>query len=250
MRKQIPGMAVNLNSSETSPVEPRPNLSQQLTRQLLTLIGSRNLQPGDRLPSMKDLAMHFSVATPTIREAVRRLQATGVVDIRHGSGIYVRRVAQGMVIANPHHGELNADSVMQLLDARLAIEPYLAGKAAELANGSDIDSLRAILDEAEQFLNGQDTKLHPANMRFHTRIARVSRNSILAEFLESLGELYAREQQDIMEIFNARDHDHRDHVTIFEAIRDRDAERATRLMTEHLISVHDVIAVRLNRPPG
>ena len=242
------GMQAKVN--DPLDVESRPDLSQQLTRQLLRLITARNLRPGDRLPSMKELAQLFSVATPTIREAVRRLQATGVVDIRHGSGIYVRRVEQGLIIPNPHHGDLNADSVMQLLDARLALEPYLAGRAAELASDDDLASLTAVLEEAESALTGQDARLHPANMRFHCQIARISANVILAEFLESLVELYSREQFGILEIFNARTRDYQDHVRIFEAIEAHDSTLATRRMKRHLIGVRDVVAQRLLNRQG
>ncbi len=139
---------------------------------------------------------------------------------------------------------------MQLLEARLAIEPYLAGKAANVATGADIASLQAILDEAEHLLNGQDAKLHPTNMRFHSRIARVAGNPILAEFLESLTELYSREQLGILELFNARVRDHQDHVSIFEAIRDHDGARASSQMTNHIISVRDIVAQRLRHPAG
>jgi GntR family transcriptional repressor for pyruvate dehydrogenase complex len=236
------------NVNDPLDVESRPDLSQQLTRQLLKLIATRELRPGDRLPSMKELAQLFSVATPTIREAVRRLQATGVVDIRHGSGIYVRRVDQGLIIPNPHHVEMNADSVMQLLDSRLAIEPYLAGRAAELATDADLLALSTLLKDAEHLLTGHDTQLHPTNMRFHCQIARISRNMILAEFLESLVELYSREQFGILEIFNARTRDYRDHVSIFEAIRAHDPALATRRMKRHLIGVRDVVAQRLLSP--
>ena len=241
-------MPIGIEANEPMDSSRPPDLSQHLTRHLLNLIASRGLQPGDRLPSMKELAELFSVATPTIREALRRLQATGVLDIRHGSGIYVRKAEQGLLITNPHHVRLNADSVMQLLDARLAIEPYLAGKAAELASDADIASLQTLLDAAEHLLNGEDAKLHPTNMRFHCEVARASRNMILTEFLESLVELYAREQFGILAIFNARSRDYRDHVSIFEAIRGHDAPLATRRMKRHLLGVREVVAQRLLRP--
>ncbi len=230
-------------------VEGRPDLSQHLTRQILDLIASGNLQQGDRLPSTRELAERFSVATPTIREALRRLQATGVVDIRHGSGVYVRKTEQALFITNPHYGALDAESIMQLLDARLAIEPFLAGRAAERATDADIASLQMLLDEAEQLLSGQDAKLHPTNMQYHVHITRMSDNVILAEFFESLVELYAREQQGILEVFNARTRDHQDHVAIFEAIRAGDSTLATDRMREHLIGVRDVVAQRLSTPP-
>src|SRR5215217_702752 len=88
--------SLNISSSAT-----RPNLSVYLSQQILNLIRDRHLKPGDRLPSAKDLAAQFSVATPTMREALRRLQATGIVDIRHGSGIYVRRDRERMMLSNP-----------------------------------------------------------------------------------------------------------------------------------------------------
>jgi len=238
-------MSANFGGRDQLNLDARPDLSEHLTRQVLKLIATRGLAPGDRLPSTKELAELFSVATPTMREALRRLQATGVVDIRHGSGIYVRKIDQGPIITNPHYGELNAEAVLQLLEARLAIEPFLAGKAAELATDDDIASLKALLDEAEQLLNGQDAKLHPTNMRFHTRIARISGNTILAEFFASLVELYAREQIGILELFNARSRDHHDHVGIFEAIRARDAALASERMRVHLIAVRDVVEQRL-----
>jgi GntR family transcriptional regulator, transcriptional repressor for pyruvate dehydrogenase complex len=231
--------------ADSKGLDARPDLSGHLTRQIFGLIESGNLRSGDRLPSMKELAERFSVATPTIREALRRLQATGVVDIRHGSGIYVRKSEQGAVITNPHFGSLDGDTMMELLDARIAIEPYLTGKASELATTEDIASLRAVLEEAELLLSGQDSMLGTTNMTFHTRIARLSGNQILSEFLDALVELYSREQLGILEVVNARSRDHQEHLHIFAAIEAGDAPLASDRMRDHLIGVRDVVARRL-----
>jgi GntR family transcriptional repressor for pyruvate dehydrogenase complex len=229
--------------------QPRVAMKSDLTRtlsdQVLGLIKSRNLQPGDRLPSMKELAQTFSVATPTIREALRRLQATGVVDIKHGSGIYVRRTNQHLMLVNPHVGDLDGATVLDLLDARLIIEPPLAGMAAINASEEDIARLEQVLDEAEHLLKGDDLQLNPVNMRFHSVIARASGNRVLAQMLESLVELYTREQLVILEIFNARVRDYRDHILIFGAIRDREPELASRRMTRHLQTVRSVVEDRM-----
>lgn len=209
------------------------------------MITAGDMQPGDRLPTMKELAQTFSVATPTIREALRRLQATGVVDIKHGSGIYVRRSSQNLMIANPHYGELDAATLMQLLEARLIIEPQLAGLAATNATEIDLANIERILDEAEHLLKGQDLALNPVNMHFHTAIARASGNLVLAQMLESLVDLYTREQLAILEIFNARVRDYRDHILIFGAIRDREPDLAARRMTQHLTTVRSVVEDRI-----
>lgn len=236
---------MNVNEQALSARDARPDLSEYLTRQILGLIERQQLGAGDRLPSMNELAQLFDVATPTIREALRRLQAIGVIDIRHGSGSYVRRPRTGAVITNPYYGTINPDSVLQLLDARIAIEPHLAGKAAELASAEEIESLWAILNEADQLLSGQDSKLHPTNMRFHGRIAHLSRNVILSEFFESLVEIYGREQLGILAVFNARSRDHHEHIEILEAIEARDAALAANRMRSHLIGVREVVAQRL-----
>jgi GntR family transcriptional regulator, transcriptional repressor for pyruvate dehydrogenase complex len=238
-------MPARSKSLERLVLQPRPDLSSQLSEQILELIVAQDLKAGDRLPTMKELARTYSVATPTIREALRRLQAIGAVSIRHGSGIYVRKVEQGLMIANPHFGGLGAGSILQLLDARLLIEPYLAGKAAENADDGDIERLEGLLDEAEHLLNGQDDKLHPVNMRFHLEIARISGNFILAQMFESLIELYSQEQLGILAIFNARTRDYRDHVLIFGAIRDHEASLASSRMSQHLKDVRSVVEARL-----
>ena len=226
-------------------VPARSDLTRTLSDQVFALIKSRGLQPGDRLPSMKELAQTFSVATPTIREALRRLQATGVVDIKHGSGIYVRRTNQHLMIVNPHIGELDGATLLDLLDARLILEPPLAGLAAVNATEEDIARLEQVLDEAEHLLKGDDLQLGPANMRFHSTIARASGNKVLVQMLESLIELYNREQLAILELFNARVRDYRDHVLIFGAIRDREPDLASRRMTRHLQTVRSVVEERM-----
>jgi len=78
-----------------------PGLSDRLTEGLLALIGEQSLAPGDALPTVRALAARFEVTTPTIREALRRLQATDAVRLRHGSGIYVGPGIYRTLLPNP-----------------------------------------------------------------------------------------------------------------------------------------------------
>ena len=97
---------------------------------MLALIQNDALEPGDRLPSVKELSDRFSVATPTMREALRLLQMAGNLDIRHGSGIYVRRPESRLMLTNPYAGSLSTATILNLLHARLLIEPPVAELAA------------------------------------------------------------------------------------------------------------------------
>ena len=223
----------------------RVGLVESIAQQLLELIDHANLQAGDRLPSVRVLAQRFQVATPTIREVLRRLQAAGVVDIRHGSGIYVREGHRRVLVVNPLLGEVDPWITLDLLDARLLMEPPMAAQAAASRDEAGLALLRENLAEAERHLSGSDQLLHRANMAFHLGIARCAGNAVLAQVMESLIELYSGEQFAIISLFNARFQDHAEHEAILGAIRDRDPARAQALMAQHLHHVKAVVEARL-----
>lgn len=224
----------------------RRSLSDALIGRVVDLIRTEGLRPGDRLPSARVLAERFAVATPTIREALRQLQATGAIDIRHGSGMYVNAALDRVVIANPNLPTLDAERLVELLDARLLVEPYLAGLAARHRSPATTAALRRSLDAAERHLAGDDTRLHEANMAFHRAVATASGHRILHEVLDSLLSVHAGEQREILQIFDDRSRDHEEHRSVLAAIEAGSEERANRLMRRHLEDVADVVARRLS----
>ena len=126
-----------------------------LTEQVIALIERDGLRSGDRLPTVQALATRFRVAAPTMREVLRRLQAVGVVEMRHGSGVYVRHAGRRVVLPNPYPGPLNIETLLDLLDARLLIEPHLAELAAD-ADDEAIAELATLIDDAAEVLAGTD----------------------------------------------------------------------------------------------
>lgn len=215
----------------------RPNLSAYLSQQILTMIRERQLRPGDRLPSAKDLAAQFSVATPTMREALRRLQATGIIDMRHGSGIYVRRESDRLMFANPAYGTLETQTILQVLDARILIEPHLSELAAGFASEEQIGELQAILIPVEQALEYRDERYVRANHTLHTAIARASGNLVLAQIVESLLEMHSVELHLVdpnSTLAEIRTRDHHFHQLIIAAIATGNGAAARDAMEQHL----------------
>jgi GntR family transcriptional repressor for pyruvate dehydrogenase complex len=223
----------------------RPSASDRLTQEIVELIRREGLSEGERLPALPALAARLSVATPTVREALRRLQAIGVVDIRHGSGVYVREPTQRILLSNPYGGDLNAKLILDLLDARVLIEPQLALLAAGRCNARAARELAAMLARAEQALEGQDALLSELNMDFHRSVARLSGNAVLEQILEALLDLYANERMVILQLFDNRERDHREHVSVFEALCERNGDLAAECMRAHLEGVRAVLARRL-----
>lgn len=228
----------------------RPSLSGALTGQMLDLIREQGLRPGDRLPSTRVLSQRFSVTTPTLREALRGLEATGVITIRHGSGIYVGSNLGRMVMPNPNVGELRASTLLQLLDARMLIEPPLAALAAARATPDHVAGLEDILAEAGRHLRGDDDRLHDATMAFHRAAASAAGNVVLDEVVDSLLTVHAAEQRQILQIFDDRRRDHEQHVQILDAIANGEAPAAETLMRSHLRDVRASIQRRQRRVPA
>lgn len=224
----------------------RPNLSNQLANGVIELIRERELGPGDRLPTARELAETFEVATPTMREALRRLQATGVIDIRHGSGIYVLRPEQRLVVANPSYGDLETHTILQILDARLLVEPHLAELAAVNIDVETLQAIEQVILRAADEIRLRDYL--DSNVRFHTLVARASGNLVLAQFIESLIELYSVELDQVdpnLLLVDGRTADNAVHQEIYAALASADGQGAFDAMSRHLQAALESVSVRL-----
>ncbi|GAA1614300.1 FadR/GntR family transcriptional regulator [Kribbella sancticallisti] len=206
-------------------------MSDRLTEAILGIIRDRNLAPGDAIPSARELAKRFEITTPTIREALRKLEATGAVEFRHGSGTYVGPTINNVVLANPHRPPITKDSVLQLIGARLLIEPAVARQAAiaQAAPGASLERLEAAVTNALTPPGGPAFALN-----FHVELASASGNPVVEELISSLLKVRVREQQQIRQLYDNRTRDYEEHRAIFEAVQAGDAPAAEQLTREHL----------------
>lgn len=232
--------------------DARRSASDYVTGRVMDLVRTEALQPGDRLPSVQSLARTFQVAQPTMRESLRRLQAVGIVEIRHGSGIYLKRHGHALVLPNPHPGELSSRTIFDLFDARLVIEPHLASLAAESMSPAEVASLTDTLARAGSNLHSGDAILGDINLNFHRMVARYSGSAVLAQVIDSLLDVYRLEQLMVMRVFDDRARDHNSHLHILSALVDRKPKLAERRMRAHLEEVRDVLEARTattDQPP-
>ncbi|WP_166828851.1 FadR/GntR family transcriptional regulator [Brevibacterium limosum] len=205
-------------------------LVERLTREIVKTIRTENLQPGQTLPSAKELASRFEVTVPTVREALRRLEATGSVELKHGSGTYVREAINRRILDNPHYVPVDLAAAIELLDARIAIEPGIAELAADVQDADAVDSMESALDNALQV-----TTAVPAG-HFHVELARASGNRALHEMLVSLLAIHSRTQQAARTSYDRlRDHD--EHADILDAIRRGDGFEASHRTRKHLEAI-------------
>jgi GntR family transcriptional repressor for pyruvate dehydrogenase complex len=222
-------------------VDMRPlvksNLADGLADRIVQLIRSGVYQPGDRLPAIMEMARSFGVGHPTLREALKKLEIVGVVEIKHGSGVYVGRGQDVLLVSNPvYGGAVTKKLLLDLIEARIPIEVKSASLAAAHASDAQLDSMSALLAHAKESMSNAAV-LSETNMSFHREIAAASGNAVLAQLQEVLTNLFQHEQRMILDIYGSREADHAGHVQILEALRSRDPETASRRMQSHLEGV-------------
>ncbi|ANY07817.1 FadR/GntR family transcriptional regulator [Pseudonocardia sp. HH130630-07] len=212
-------------------------LSERLADDILQIIRDEGLAPGDQLASSRELAKRFEVTTPTLREALRRLEATGAVEFRHGSGTYVGAGVDRRLLANPHRPSSTPGSVLELVEARLVVEPSIAAAAARTR---DAAGLRMLTDSVTNALHPPRGELRPA-VHFHVALAAATGNTLLRETVEALLHVRASDQIQIRHRYDDRARDHAEHVELVEAIRDGDPVRAEQLTRSHLESIAEAV---------
>lgn len=219
----------------------RQSLSDRLARQIRGSIQGGDYRRGDRLPPIMEMARRFGVGHPTIREALKKLEAMGVVNIRHGAGVFVSRSDDVLVLATPDFsGTVTKKLLLDLIRARMPLEMQSAGDAVRNATAEHLAELRSLLAEAGEGID-DDERLNAANMAFHRQIATASGNTVLAQLLSALHELFREEQRLILGIGASRLRDHAEHLAILDAIEQRDEALAIERMRQHLEGVHDLI---------
>jgi GntR family transcriptional repressor for pyruvate dehydrogenase complex len=219
----------------------KQNLADRLARRIRTMIQKGEYHEGDRLPAIMEMARRFGVGHPSLREALKKLETMGVVEIRHGSGVYVTRSHDVLVVAAPDFsGAVTKNLLIDLIRARTPLECQSVLFAARNATEDDITEMRRLLATAAASLNDDDV-LNSVNMEFHRQIALASGNTVLTQLLGVVQELFTDEQRLILNIFGSRQRDHQEHVAILDALERRDEALCVELMRKHLEGVEEAI---------
>ena len=219
----------------------RQSLPDDLAQRIRSLILAGEFHAGDRLPAIAQMARRFGVGSPTVREALKKLETVGVVDIRHGSGVYVGRTHNALLITNPVYSDtVSKKLLVDLIEARIPIEVTSIALAADNATAEHLRELRQLLLRAGESLDDAPL-LNETNLAFHRQIALASGNTVLHQLLEVLSSVFRREQRLILAIHGSSRDDHAEHVAILEALEARDRDLAVARMRTHLERVREML---------
>lgn len=214
-----------------------PQASDVLAAELRERILGGSLAPGRVLPAERQLAADTGMSRPTVREAIRLLQAQGLVEVRRGrDGGAVVRELDGQSVVDSVEMLIRGRRVRMeaLLETRAAIEPQCAALAADRRSDdhlAELDAANAALESAQADLPA----FLAANVRWHIAVADASRNELLGAFMRSLSQpLYrSTDDEEFVDAAVRRSTLHA-HQRVTEAIRAGDAPAAGRRMSAHV----------------
>lgn len=224
----------------------RVTLAEQLAERLTTLITARGLRSGDALPSETKLAAQFGVSRPIMREAMRTLQAQGIIAVANGKGATVRPLTSDVLSSFfAWAARFDADALVELLEVRKGVELQSVTLAAARRTPEEIAALEETVARMAQHLDDPD-RYTELDYELHLRIAGAAHNAMLAHLLASIREPFKETIREGLR-HQATDRGRRrvqaGHATIVAAIAAGDATAAVAAMTEHLDGARTIIAL-------
>lgn len=224
-------------------IPPKRSRPYQVAEAIKAWVVDRGLGPGDRLPGEAEMIARFGMSKGTIREAMRLLQAQGLVVTKTGpgGGSFVGAVGKDRahaLLANYFYFQnVTIDDIYQV---RVQLEPEMAASLAGRLTAAQLDVLRAIMTAYETPAQDAETERaqHVASLRFHARLAEYSQNAVLGFFIGFMAQiltdltvykrLYATPNRTLWE--QGRGHQ----LALLEALERGDAERARSVMRDHM----------------
>jgi GntR family transcriptional regulator, transcriptional repressor for pyruvate dehydrogenase complex len=219
------------------PIKPK-KVSTQIAEQIRSSIMAGEFSPGTKLPPERELAEMFGVSRPSVREAINILAASGLVEAYQGGGTVVKSLVE--LTTGPPLSELikaERERALDVIEVRKGVEAWTSFYAAQRALPEDIRKMQLIIEQMERNLEGMAPS-EDLDANFHIVVAKATHNVVWLHLMQSIFDAMKEFQQSVWRAVYLTDEDHRilygHHKSVFEAIRDRDPERARVAMHEHL----------------
>ncbi|WP_332775724.1 FadR/GntR family transcriptional regulator [Polaromonas sp.] len=214
-------------------------LVTEIVESLTSSIREGQLQPGAKLPTEAEIMARFDVSRTVVRESLSRLQASGLVETRHGIGTFV------LPPQEPGNFKISAEDfatvadVISVLELRISLETEAAGLAAQRRTPDNLRAMESALRAFQDSIH-HDSDAVPPDFQFHMEVARSTGNRHFADLMTYLGTMIIPRTR-VNTALSAPEgrlgylqRVHSEHESIYNAIRDQDADAARAAMRTHL----------------
>ncbi len=226
----------------------KTRIYEEVVSQIHDLIQDGRLKPGAQLPSERELAETFKVSRASVREALRALEAEGLVTSRTGTGTFVAELPmEPLVAALAAVLSKKKDALADIFEMRRLIEPQIAALAAERATQTNIKWMKQILDkQAKEVREGAPGV--EADTEFHCAIGQATQNEALKKVGSGLMEILSHSREESLQTLGRNQASLNSHRKILSAIEAHDKDRARKAMNQHIQQVErNVLTTRKSK---
>ena len=223
-------------------------LSDEVYKQIVSLISCGKLNPGDKIPSERELAADLRISRQSIREALNRAEVMGLVEVRQGEGSFIlSSVKKALKPPLTLIIEEEAGRIFDFLEIRKLVEGWCAEKAAIEATEEDLENMAKILDEMKKVAS-KDKQWEVLDLDLHLSFAKATHNVIAVHIMEALKSnfkpffKFTKSMPSSEKIEILWQH----HYEIYKAIKLRDPETSKQKVIDHL----DYIREKLKEDMG
>jgi len=216
----------------------RDTLTEKTVQQLLSWLRDGTFKPGSKLPSQNELVEQLGISRTGVREALQVMSALNLVEIRPGSGCFVKKVATEYII----HTDvlailLEKESILKVIEARKILEAGTAALAAERAEEADFWLIEDALSLVAKAIERGET-VAGLTPEVHIAIAKATHNPVLAKLVASFTRLMAKAGK-LMEatahdLAAFKQHELSSHRDLYDIVRAGNPEKASQAMVEHI----------------
>lgn len=222
-------------------------ISELVAQQIKDAILKGTMKPGYKLPPERELVKYFQASRVSIREALKRIEASGLLKIKPGSGVFVCEVSS-KPISDSLSSILRMQriSINELTEARIMLEPYIAKLAAEKITGEDLEKLGKNIQETSKMVKS-NTPSPAQNIEFHSLIAAATKNQVIALTMKTLLDVVKDMTIEITNNLQKRIDISRQaviyHKKILEALREKNSQKVYELMLKDIIQVQSGLKI-------
>ena len=238
-------MVANTSLQDVALRVRRPRgLVNEIVDSLAASIREGRMQPGEKLPTEAEIMVQFDVSRTVVRESLSRLQASSLVETRHGIGTFVLAPHESGNFKITAEDFATIDDVISVLELRISLETEAAGLAARRRTDENLRAMAMALQAFQDSID-IDSDAVPPDFQFHMEVARSTGNRHFADLMTYLGTMIIPRTR-VNTTHSAPEgrlsylqRVHNEHESIYHAIRNQDAEAARAAMRTHLSNSRD-----------
>jgi GntR family transcriptional regulator, transcriptional repressor for pyruvate dehydrogenase complex len=228
--------SISYQGNESIKFKPikRRRLSEIAVEQIRDFILSNGMKAGDKLPSENEMVIQLGVSRVSVREAIRILEISGILEVRHGRGVFVKELTGDIFVPLGQWVSMKKQTLQQHFETRLILEPGIAALAANYASAEDIRLLNENISLQRKIDDDDIVATVRLDIEFHCLLARVTRNKDLAMVMNAIARHSFDGWKAALRTTGRNADAVEEHLKIVDALVHKDPVKAQKAMRNHL----------------